>query len=289
MTTLNYERRGIGTPIVLLHGIGSHWQVWSPVIDQLAADHDVIAVDLPGYGDSVPLPPGTQPGINSIADALEHFLDAIDVPAAHLVGNSLGGWLALELAKRDRALSVTALSPGGFADAREAAYVRQSLKLSVRLVRGLGVFGDRIVATGVGRTLLLSQLVAKPRKMPATAAASSLRALASAPSFDNDLASISHDRFSGGEQILAPVTIAWGQRDRLLFPRQGRRAVQEIPGATGVTLRGCGHVPTFDDPKQVTSVILSTIASSTGEQLPRAHTKEDPELQPCDNHGFHTN
>lgn len=262
MATLNYERRGSGTPLVLLHGIGSHWQVWSPVIDQLAADYDVIAVDLPGYGSSVPLSAGTQPGISAIADALENFFDGIGLTSAHLVGNSLGGWLALELAKRGRALSVTALSPGGFFEARAGAYIRWSLKVSARLVRGLGARGDRIVSTGVGRTLLLSQLVAKPRKMPAAATASSLRALADAPSFNTDLATISRDRFSGGEQIEVPVTIAWGQHDRLLFPSRGRRAAQEIPRAARVTLRGCGHVPTFDDPAQIVSTILATIAGS---------------------------
>jgi pimeloyl-ACP methyl ester carboxylesterase len=63
-------------------------------------------------------------------------------------------------------------------------------------------------------------------------------------------------QFSGGDQIAVPVTVSWGSKDRLLFPRQALRAAREIPSARIVGLLGCGHVPTYDDPEQVARVLL---------------------------------
>jgi pimeloyl-ACP methyl ester carboxylesterase len=257
VATLNYHRQGTGEPLLLVHGIGSRWQVWLPVLGRLAAERDVIAVDLPGYGTSPPSPPGTQLGIASLADALERFLDDLGIDTAHIGGNSLGGWLALELAKRGQARSATALSPAGFFNDREAAYTRTSLWLSVRAARLLAPSAELILASAVGRTALFGQLTGRPWKVPVQDAVENLRALAAAPSFDATLHAMSHERFRGSEAIDVPVTIAWGQRDFLLIPRQGRRAVRAIPGARLVTLRGCGHIPTYDDPQLVAEVLLA--------------------------------
>ena len=80
--------------------------------------------------------------------------------------------------------------------------------------------------------------------------------MAGAPWFDEMLDAILSDHFTGGEQIGVPVTIAWGEKDRLLLPRQAPRAARAIPSARAVTLRGCGHAPTYDDPRQVARVLL---------------------------------
>jgi pimeloyl-ACP methyl ester carboxylesterase len=257
VATLNYHRQGSGEPLLLVHGIGSRWQVWLPVLERLATERDVIAVDLPGYGSSPPSPPGTQLGIASLTDALESFLDDLGIDTAHVGGNSLGGWLALELAKRGRARSAAALSPAGFFNDREAAYTRTSLWLSVRAARLLAPNAELILASAVGRTALFGQLTGRPWKVPVRDAVQNLRALAAAPSFDATLDAMSHERFRGSEAIDVPVTIAWGRRDFLLIPRQSRRAVRAIPGARLVTLRGCGHVPTYDDPRLVAEVLLA--------------------------------
>jgi len=185
---LNYHRQGTGEPLLLAHGIGSRWQVWLPVLERLAAERDVIAVDLPGFGASPPSPPGTPPGIPSLTDALERFLDDLRIDTTHIVGgNSLGGWLALELAKRGRARSVTALSPAGFYNDREAVHMRTSLRLSVRVARLLTPNAELILASAVGRTALFGQLTGCPWKVPVQDAVESLRALAAAPSFDATL------------------------------------------------------------------------------------------------------
>jgi len=82
------------------------------------------------------------------------------------------------------------------------------------------------------------------------------RALAGAPWFDDTLRAINRDRFSGGESISVPVTIAWGEHDRVLLPHQAKRAARAVPSAKMLTLEGCGHVPMTDDPDQVARVIL---------------------------------
>src|SRR4051794_39343223 len=94
-----YERRGKGSPLVLMHGIGHRWQAWEPVLDLLAAHHDVIAVDLPGFGRSPLLPDRDYSMPTAVAMAAEMFAGfGLDRP--HVAGNSLGGVLALELASQ---------------------------------------------------------------------------------------------------------------------------------------------------------------------------------------------
>lgn len=253
---LTHHRVGSGPPLVLIHGIGSRWQVWDPVLRQLASERELIALDLPGFGAS-PMPaPGTPPGVASLTRLVGEFLDELGVQQPHVAGNSLGGLVALELAKQGRVRSVTGLSPAGFYNDREAAYARLSLKITVRTARLLAPRADRLTASPLVRTLTFSQVVAKPRLLGAADAAASVRALAEAPWFDDTLPVIADERFAGGEAIQVPVTIAWGVKDRLLLPRQARRAVRMIPGARLVMLTGCGHVPTYDDPEQVTRMLL---------------------------------
>src|SRR5258708_1774749 len=113
---LSFDRRGSGEPLVLIHGIGHRWQAWEPVIDRLAAHHDVIAIDIPGFGESpmLELGPGERPTMDvAMRQIAESFKD-FGIERPHVAGNSLGGALALELAKAGHAASVTALSPGGF-------------------------------------------------------------------------------------------------------------------------------------------------------------------------------
>src|SRR5215217_6660227 len=117
MSPLDSHRGGSGEPLVLLHGIGHTWRGWKPMLPQLERSFDVLALDLPGFGHSSPLPAGVEPTPEALADAVEDAMDEAGVTAAHLAGNSLGGWIALELARRERALTVTAISPGAYSTA----------------------------------------------------------------------------------------------------------------------------------------------------------------------------
>lgn len=154
---INYHRAGSGEPLLLIHGLGSRWQMWNPVLPMLAAQREVIAIDLPGFGES-PMPvPGTRAGVASLTRLVTGFLDDLGLDRPHVAGNSLGGRLALELAKAGRARSATALSPAGFDNDREAVFQRLSLTASVRAVRLLAPAAPLLVATAAGRTLLLGQ------------------------------------------------------------------------------------------------------------------------------------
>lgn len=257
---LNYDRRGQGPSLVLVHGIGSQWQVWGPVLDRLAAERDVIALDLPGFGDSPPLPAAATPDIQSLADAVTQFTGELGLERPHVTGNSLGGWIALELARRGAVASATALSPGGFWNPREAAYARTSLKAAVRGARSMDGLAPVLAATAVGRVLLFGQVMARPWRLRPQEAVGALHALAGSSAFDECLEVNTRQQFRGGEEIQVPTTVAWGERDRLLIPRQARRAARAIPGARHVTLRGCGHVPTWDAPDQVARVVLEASA-----------------------------
>src|SRR5688500_11157084 len=110
---VDYERLGRGEPLVLIHGIGSERCMWQPVLAPLAAHHDVIAVDLPGFGASPALPDGIEPTPANLARAIGELVGELGFERVHVCGNSLGGWVALELARLGLAHTVTAISPAG--------------------------------------------------------------------------------------------------------------------------------------------------------------------------------
>jgi pimeloyl-ACP methyl ester carboxylesterase len=230
--------------------------MWEPVIERLAAERDVVAIDLPGFAASPPPPAGTPAGIGSLARLVGEFIDELGLARPHLAGNSLGGWLALELARQDRARSATGLSPAGFHNPLEGRFQRLSLSLAFRGARLIAPRAERVLARPGVRRLLTQQFFARPDNVTASEAVANIRALAGAAWFQQTLRALGADRVRGGGEIAVPVTIAWGEKDRLLLPRQASRAAAAVPTARLVTLTGCGHVPTYDDPEQVARVVL---------------------------------
>ena len=103
--SLHHTRRGSGQPLVLLHGLGGTHRIWNPVLDRLASSRDVIALDLPGFGGSPELAPGTPPTPANLAAAVASFCRRIGVERPHVAGNSLGGWVALEMGRLGSATS----------------------------------------------------------------------------------------------------------------------------------------------------------------------------------------
>jgi len=252
---LNHRRTGSGPPLVLIHGIGHRWQGWRPVIDRLEAEREIVALDLPGFGAS-PMPaPDTPPGVGSLASLVADFLASIGVDRPHVAGNSLGGWISLELARRGVTRSATGVSPAGFHTPREAAFQHASLTVARELARLMADRAATILARPGVRRLAFAQLAAHPERITLDDATGDVRALADAPWFGPTLRAINREGFAGGETIDVPVTIAWGEQDRLLLPRQAERAERMMPGARMVVLRGCGHVPMADDPDQVAKAI----------------------------------
>src|SRR5690242_16187934 len=151
MTSLAYTRRGAGAPLVLLHGLGSARQAWDPVLDRLAGQFDVVAIDLPGFGDSEPLPPAIEPTPAVLAARVATFLDELRVSTPYVAGNSLGGWVALELAAVRPVASLTLLCPAGLWRDRTPQYNRISLRTTHWLAQhGTGGL-SRLMQFRVGR------------------------------------------------------------------------------------------------------------------------------------------
>ncbi|MBD7958114.1 alpha/beta fold hydrolase [Microbacterium sp. Sa4CUA7] len=245
---------GTGPDIVLLHGLGSRWQVFAPILDELAQEHRVHALDLPGFG-ARPADPALRPGVDALADWVTAELDARGVTAPHVVGSSLGGGIALELARRGVAGRVTAFAPIGFWNPRERAWCLGLLTVlrtaARRLPRPLGA----ALRTRTGRRLLLFPLFGRPSRVTAPAAIEDLHALAVGEGFGPVRRALRSQRaIRGGDEV--PTTIVWGRRDLVLpAQRQSRRARQLRPQATHVLLGGCGHLPFSDSPARCVAVI----------------------------------
>ncbi|MFI1470295.1 alpha/beta fold hydrolase [Streptomyces wuyuanensis] len=254
--SVSYERLGEGEPLLLLHGIGHHWQAWEPVLPLLAAERDVIAVDLPGFGTSPALPHGMSYDLSTVVPALGALCGALGVDRPHVAGNSLGGLLALELGRENLVRSVTALSPAGFWTGGERRYAFGTL-LAMR--RGARLVPEpvlgRLSRTAAGRAALTSTIYARPGRRSPQAVVAETLALRDAAGFRETLDAGRGVQFTSDVPGV-PVTVAWGTRDRLLLRRQGVRAKRAIPGARLVRLPGCGHVPMNDDPALVARVIL---------------------------------
>ncbi|GGV88171.1 alpha/beta fold hydrolase [Streptomyces massasporeus] len=254
--TLSYTRRGSGEPLLLLHGIGHHRQAWEPVIPALAAERDVIAVDLPGCGDSPALPDGMAHDLPTMSTVLTALFGALEIDRPHVAGNSLGGLLALDLARARLVRSVTALSPAGFWNEAERRYAFTVLSTMRQIARRLPPpVVERLARPALGRTLLTSTIYARPGRRSPEAVVAETLALANAQGFSETLRSGRTVQFTD-DIVGTPVTVAWGSRDRLLIPRQGVRAKGVIPRARLVRLPGCGHVPMNDDPALVARVVL---------------------------------
>src|SRR5881628_3218171 len=105
------HRGGCGPPFVCLHGFLDTWRMWELVLPALERRHDVLAPTLAGHAGGPPLDGTLTDG--TLADAIERAMDEAGFATAHLVGNSLGGYVAFQLAARGRARSVVALAPAG--------------------------------------------------------------------------------------------------------------------------------------------------------------------------------
>ncbi|MFG3662096.1 alpha/beta fold hydrolase [Streptomyces sp. NPDC047706] len=254
--SLAYARVGTGEPLVLLHGIGHHRQVWDPVVPVLAVEREVISVDLPGCGESPALPDGLAHDLPTMTAVLAALCEALGLERPHVAGNSLGGLLALRLGRDNLVRSVTALSPAGFwsrAERRYAFTVLTAMRQIARLMPPPLV--QALARPALGRTLLTSTIYARPGRRSPEAVVAETLALARAQGFSETLRSGREVRFTDDITGI-PVTVAWGSRDRLLVPRQGVRAKYILPKARLVRLPGCGHVPMNDDPALVARVLL---------------------------------
>ena len=251
----------------MIHGLGSQWQIWAPVLDQLARERDVVAIDLPGFGESPVLTDGA-PTVEALADVVAGFCrEEFGWAAAAVGGNSLGGGVALQLARSGFASAVCAISPIGFYSDRELALARANLLAGRKVARRIASRADDLMRLAPFRVASLGMYCANPLLWPSEEAARALRALGSCPGWEATFESAIGWRWTG-EAPAAPVTIAWGTRDAILIPSQARRAARELPDARHVPLRRRGHTPMWEAPDEVARLLLD--AGSREEPAVRA-------------------
>jgi pimeloyl-ACP methyl ester carboxylesterase len=259
---MNHIRKGSGKPLLLVHGLGGSWRSWNTVLDRLAMEREVIAVDLPGFGETPAL--AGEVSIRTLADALTQFLNTSGLTGIDAVGSSMGARLVLELARRGGVLgAVVSLDPGGFWQGWQRHAFSGSVWASIRLVRLLQPVMPAISGSALGRSILLAQFSARPWALPPAAVLDEMRSFAHSPSFDELLRRLAYGEEQQGAPAGAiphPLVIGWGRRDRVCFPGQSQLALALFPDARLHWFERCGHFPQWDSPEETVRLILDTTA-----------------------------
>lgn len=255
-------RQGTGKPLLLVHGLGSSVRNWDLVMPALAAQREVIAVDLPGFGQTPPL---TGPvTVSALTDAVQEFaadqgLDGVDV-----VGSSMGARMVLEMARRGHSGNVVALDPGGFWSDTQARIFGATIKASIMLVRSIQPALPALTGSRAGRTALLAQFSAAPWNLPPGLVLTELRGFKTSPSIYPALADLVHGPRQAGApagSLPARIVIGWGRQDKVTAPSQARQAAMRFPDARLHWFDHCGHFPHWDQPAQTTELILTATSS----------------------------
>lgn len=253
--------------LVLLHALGTDQHMWDPVLPYLDGV-DVLALDMPGFGAAPPLAAAGNGGAGAgngaaggagaiipreLAAAIHADLQRRGIERPDVAGNSLGGWVALELAHAGWARSVTAIAPAGLWP-QPLAPKRATARAAARaLSPALPV----LLRSERGRRAALGGTIVHPERVPYAAALALVRSYADAPGFDAVNAGMRANRFTGLDEIDVPLTLAWPEHDRLVS------RPQHVPArAREVLLEGCGHMPTYDDPEAVARVLRAGLALS---------------------------
>jgi len=268
---LDHFRGGTGGPLVLLHGLFQSWHNWSPVLDRLTSERDVLAPTHLGHPGSPAFDAGQRPTIAGWTDAVEAELNAAGFDRPDIVGHSLGGWVALELAKRGRARSIVAISPAGQYTDEDVGRIAAVLRRSYRMARWLLPLARRVVRTAVGRRVLLADSCADARRIPPEEAERFVVNFAKCPDPEGLIRVLKDDsgkavRFREAERVDCPVLIVVPERDRFFARSHAKRYADALPQAAVDVLPDCGHAAMFDHPE----LISSTILSFTGAIAPQA-------------------
>jgi len=229
---------------------------WSPVLDMLATEREVLAIDMPGFGESPPLPEGIQPRAANLATAVLDFYDALGIEVMPAVaGISLGGWVAIECARQGAVTAAIGLCTAGFWK-RSPASSDRTVARARRSGRAAGPFLRPIMSTAKGRRRALGRFIHRPERLSPGEAAAIAKAYVTAPAYPEASALMRAGRIEDLKGIKTPITLAWAEHDTLvrtkpLPDKVVPRRVQQVE------LPGCGHVPTWDDPDLVARVVLA--------------------------------
>jgi pimeloyl-ACP methyl ester carboxylesterase len=261
-------RAGTGEPLVLIHGFTATWRCWLPVLGLLVPRFEVIAPTLHGH-DGGPVPPREAHSLEEAADNFATLLDDLGVGSAHLAGNSLGGALALELAKRGRARSVVAISPGGGweeFDRREVERIIRLFKRNQTSARATMKHHVKLLARPGFRRIGLRDVMARGHLVPAEEAVRLVQSSTRCDIVDDVFRTMrsGSGRVVDLDKIDVPTLIAWGDKDRVLpMDRHAGRFRREIPGVRFEVMHGLGHTPMWDDPGRIAELIGDFAAAAS--------------------------
>ncbi len=277
-------RAGEGEPLVLIHGFTATWRCWLPVLGELVPRFEVIAPTLHGHDGGSPLPPSEHPhSIAVAADYLEQHLDELGVGTAHLAGNSLGGALALELAKRGRARSVVGISPAGGMRPGDSKAALRVIKVFTRMqtttTKSLKILPKVMARPGL-RRLALRDVMTRGHQVPAAEAVALARSSVRTAIVEDVYTVLRNGEahVTDLDRIDVPVLVTWGSKDRILpMEQHAPRLREEIRGIEFRVHPGIGHTPMWDDPGLIATTIGDwASAASTTPQAP-ARAAGDPE------------
>ena len=240
---------GAVEPLLLLHGLGGTRAVWDPVLELLRPEREVVVVDMPGFGTTPPLADGTEPTATALAAEIGRTCAELGVERPQVAGNSLGGWVGLEMGRAGLATSVTAISPAGL--------WRQPIGPRRRdvhaLARQLRPVLSAAIAISRLRRAMLSTFAARPELIPAAQGRELILGWVDASGYEGANRAMRTHVFDPDGYPDIPVTLAWGERDRLLGPPRPERRPD---GARYLKLDDVGHTPTWDDPELVARILL---------------------------------
>jgi pimeloyl-ACP methyl ester carboxylesterase len=253
------HRAGTGTPLLLLHGIGAIWRAWSPVLPYLEPHHEVIVPTLHGHAGGPLLDPQVAPSVQALVDGIEEELDRLGLPKVHIAGNSLGGWIGIELARRGRAQSLVLFSPAGaWRSPRRLRMTAHGIRYSFGALTRYSSQAEAIAERRLLHWAMLAGQVAHPDRVPRESLVTYIHASGQSPVVE-PLLRLLHLHPVGPLPADRdyPVRLVWAERDRILpFKHFGDPMLERLPGAELIRLGGVGHVPMSDDPARVAELIL---------------------------------
>ena len=261
---VRYVRTGSGPAVVLVHGFGSSLYTWKDVIPALAAGHDVVALDLPGFGQS------DQPADLSFEDfprAVLGLMDRLGIERAALVGNSMGGAaVAIVAAERpERVRDLVLIDAAGFnlGPSERPRMVSVAMSRAGALLARLP--GKRLVVEASLRQVFHDTAHVTPERVSEYLAAA--RRPGTFPAI-RSLGASTGDRQAVVAQSLprvqAPTLVVWGDDDRWIPIAHADLFVAAIPGARKVVIPDCGHVPQEEKPEEVSRLLLEFLSAGGG-------------------------
>jgi pimeloyl-ACP methyl ester carboxylesterase len=257
------HRGGSGSPLVCLHGFTDTWRTWELVLATLERHHDVLAPTLLGHAGGPPLQGDVTDAL--IPDAVERAMDEAGFETAHIVGNSLGGHVALQLAARGRARSVVAFAPAGGWAADDESF-KETLALQATMhdqAWAAAPHAAALVASAQGRRRATQLIVTNFEHIPPELLAHQILGVAGCRAARPMIEYAIRAGYGlDAQRITCPVRIVWGTDDRLLpWPSAAVRLREDwLPHADWVELEGVGHCPQLDVPLEAAQLIVGFTA-----------------------------